>query len=570
MNMFEKMADITIDLSVEQVKEWMKDGQAQKILLSCFENYQDEEKKNGQRESDCYINKDMILNVDDKKISPNLYPEQIRENLSSIFGECIRTDDMDKKCSIENRICYDYVAQAKKKLMELYHLDEDIHSVKDEVLKSREISVEQHTQVIRELKSLVSKDNKIEKANSKKDFVWLWEPEEAIVNTECIKIISEYPKEWNIFESTISKGQDIEGVDALNLHIWKFMHTERYRYKIYSEKYGTEYTEFLKTKDEKTFIRLAPLVANELLEYENFREWIAVIYGFRKEENKLFLDYGVKGNQGKIISINLLWNNDGSDIGGLQVQETDNSNSQNNNNSNVEETDIDSFDVPTAFFDYRFGKAFPGVRGIREFINPSECINRLEILLRNPLNKKKRNMVDPIWWLRGSSNNEIVKFEKIDDRHILMNEKELEIKRVIAYASSTYYKKFVYVETNPEQATGLYDEVTEEQMQYWVNAIGAYFEEYAVFDGHLITRAEYDDGAAIINGKVVDTERKAEVRIRYLTPYNFIICAKWNPLNQTKVDSMAEKVLYGMINGTHTINDLVSLCEKLPRHRMDM
>lgn len=39
----------------------------------------------------------------------------------------------------------------------------------------------------------------------------------------------------------------------------------------------------------------------------------------RRIGNKLLLDYGVKGNEGKIITINLLWKSDGSDIGGLEV-----------------------------------------------------------------------------------------------------------------------------------------------------------------------------------------------------------------------------------------------------------
>ncbi|MCI9127887.1 MAG: hypothetical protein HFG28_12020 [Eubacterium sp.] len=100
------------------------------------------------------------------------------------------------------------------------------------------------------------------------------------------------------------------------------MNTEKYKYKVYSETFGTEYTEFLKTTDEKVFKRLAPLVAKELLESDNFREWINIIYRFRRIGNKLLLDYGVKGNEGKIITINLLWKNDGSDIGGLEVDTT--------------------------------------------------------------------------------------------------------------------------------------------------------------------------------------------------------------------------------------------------------
>lgn len=52
--------------------------------------------------------------------------------------------------------------------------------------------------------------------------------------------------------------------------------------------------------------------------------------------------------------------------------------------------DIDDFESPNSFFDYRFGKAFPGVRGVKEFGDPKECVDRLEILLRKPLNRNKK------------------------------------------------------------------------------------------------------------------------------------------------------------------------------------
>lgn len=117
-------------------------------------------------------------------------------------------------------------------------------------------------------------------------------------------------------------------------------------------------------------------------------------------------------------------------------------------------------------------------------------------------------MTDPIWSLRGSSSNEVSSFERLDS--------------------------------------------------------------VSFFDGHLITGAEYDDGAAVIDGKVIDIGHQARIRIRYLTPYNFIICAKWNPLNETKHDSKVQEILYGILKGTHTIYDLVDFSEKLSRHRMDL
>lgn len=103
-----------------------------------------------------------------------------------------------------------------------------------------------------------------------------------------------------------------------------------------------------------------------------------------------------------------------------------------------------------------------------------------------------------------------------------------------------------------------------------IKLCGEYHEEYAVYEGHAITRAEFDDGAAEIDGKIVDITGKAEVRVRYLTPYNFIICAKWNPLNENKYDGIVESILNGILRGVRTIDELVTLVEKAHRHKMDM
>ena len=48
----------------------------------------------------------------------------------------------------------------------------------------------------------------------------------------------------------------------------------------------------------------------------------------------------------------------------------------------------------------------------------------------------------------------------------LMDGKQLKVKKIVVYSSLAYYKKFVYVETSPEEATGLYEEMTQEQIDY--------------------------------------------------------------------------------------------------------
>lgn len=232
-----------------------------------------------------------------------------------------------------------------------------------------------------------------------------------------------------------------------------------------------------------------------------------------------------------------------------------------------ESNDIDLFDSSTPFFDYRFGKAFPGVRGIKEFTNPKECVDRLQILLKKPLNGKK--LGGPIWWIRGSGNCDISGFERVTDDKFLMDGDEIKVKRIVVYAAGEYYKKFVYVETYPEEETGLYtkdDALVEE----WTDRYGYYYEEYAEYENKKVTRAEYDDGAAVIDGKVVDLNGKAKLRTRYLTPYNFIICAHFNPMNSNVYDDMLEKLLNGILKGKNSVEEIVEAIKKMPKHRREM
>lgn len=236
----------------------------------------------------------------------------------------------------------------------------------------------------------------------------------------------------------------------------------------------------------------------------------------------------------------------------------------------VDDSDIEMFDEPTPFFAQRLGKAFPGVRGIREFTDPKECVDRLEILLKHPLNKNTQRMTDPIWWFRGDSNLYIKNFRRISPTKFLMDSDEIEVKRIIVYISPHYFKRFVYVESYPEKSTGIYGKIDQQHVEEMVRLNGEYHEEYAVYEGHAITREEFDDGAAEIDGKIIDITGKAETRVRYLTPYNFIICAKWNPLNENKYDDTIETILNGMLMGVRNIDELVTLVEKAPRHENDM
>ena len=168
-------------------------------------------------------------------------------------------------------------------------------------------------------------------------------------------------------------------------------------------------------------------------------------------------------------------------------------------------------------FSGRFSMAFPGVRGVESFSDGQIIMERLRILLKQPLRFKEGHLAG--WW-RGSSNLHIDRFEHVDRSHFLMNVEELNIRRIAAVNPGSYYRKWVYVETAADEPTGLYPSGASDVGRR-VEAFGYADEEYGLVDDKLrVSRAEYDDGAAIIDGKPVDIMGRVVLRVRYVSPYN--------------------------------------------------
>ena len=210
----------------------------------------------------------------------------------------------------------------------------------------------------------------------------------------------------------------------------------------------------------------------------------------------------------------------------------------------------------TTFFYKRFCSAFPGVRDITWF-NADEAIERLSILLAKPLDFQDGS---PIWWWRSGALH-IHDFQRIDEEHALMDNQELKIKRIAAVYSGSYYQSFVYVEVEPMPPSGLYEIDVNSEAEY----SGYSREEFAIFNGTFIKREEYDDNAAIIDGKPVNLDGKAELRIRYLTPYNFIIAPHNSPINNSTYDRRRNDCLNEIIRGQKNVEDLASEIFNLPR-----
>ena len=223
---------------------------------------------------------------------------------------------------------------------------------------------------------------------------------------------------------------------------------------------------------------------------------------------------------------------------------------------------IKATEESTVFFARRMAEAFPGVRGVCEFSDRKEINKRLSILLQAPLKFDQgldRADTDPVWFFRAGAAEDIKSFLRIGNNKVLMNTDELLIKRIVVYRDSgRYYGQYVYVEVEADKPCGCYSH-NEDTMKYMVDKRGYYDEEFAVFKPswylpeRKITRQEYDDGSAMVNGKPMRLHGRAELRLRYLTSYNFILAAKFSPFNCHEFDRTSGEYFKGMLNGTISV-----------------
>ncbi|QOQ80405.1 MULTISPECIES: toll/interleukin-1 receptor domain-containing protein [Comamonas] len=212
----------------------------------------------------------------------------------------------------------------------------------------------------------------------------------------------------------------------------------------------------------------------------------------------------------------------------------------------------------TVFFNTRFGHAFPGVRGIQWFKDPKEAVQRLSLFFQEPFSFKEQN---PIWWWR-TGDMHIDQFSVLSPEKILLDHQELIIDEIAAVNAGSYYQSFIYIKCKADEPTGIYEHNNiEERVERW----GYIREEYAIFNDQIINRAEYDDGAAVINGSVVKLNGKAVLRDRYITPYNLIIAPQGSPINNNKFDSTRVKYLNEMLKGNLSLDKLTGEILQLPK-----
>lgn len=213
----------------------------------------------------------------------------------------------------------------------------------------------------------------------------------------------------------------------------------------------------------------------------------------------------------------------------------------------------------TVLFSYLMAKAFPGVRGIKWF-DGKEAADRLAILFKDfehnaQKSNEERISADPIWNFRGHLGIDIDNFERLSDTKVLLWLDEIDIKRIAVFRDNgRYYLDYIYVEANGEEQTGV-NHLSQETIDYLIQDRGYAYEEYGWFNGRAITPEERDDGAAVIDGKVVETHG-ATARTRYLSPYNFLITAKFSPFNSPRFCSETDAMFNAILKGYYKPEEL--------------
>jgi hypothetical protein len=153
-------------------------------------------------------------------------------------------------------------------------------------------------------------------------------------------------------------------------------------------------------------------------------------------------------------------------------------------------------------------------------------------------------------------------FEVLAPDTVLLDHQELVIDEIAAINAGDYYQSFLYIKTKPSTPSGLNDHSPIDEQ---VERRGFAREEFALFRDRVVSRAEFEDGSAVIDGKVVDMNLEAQLRVKYLSPYNLLIAPVDSPINNIKFDQTRVEFLNAILRGDRSLEALVAAVLELPK-----
>ncbi|QRY36561.1 serine/threonine-protein kinase [Bacillus sp. PDNC022] len=197
---------------------------------------------------------------------------------------------------------------------------------------------------------------------------------------------------------------------------------------------------------------------------------------------------------------------------------------------------------------------FPGKRGIIETedkVKINSIIGEINKLIEET----------NLWWTQGRSNMPIKnRIEKINADTLLMDYTEMQIEKVWALKNSASYDhQFFVLKTRAMPSFEIYDED---------NAFRR--EEAAWFNDRYISREEYDDGVADIDGKSVWLNGKAQLRVRNLQEEYYFIGTQSHPILLMENEEIVTAVYENLIETDSLTDNDIHVLSKLRRHRISI
>lgn len=191
-----------------------------------------------------------------------------------------------------------------------------------------------------------------------------------------------------------------------------------------------------------------------------------------------------------------------------------------------------------SLFGDALGATFPKHLGQIFYTDDKEKINLLFT------NLKMRDFNNNLWWFDGLRSNPIEDLRQLDDNIWLIDCYETKIKSVWGFIDLNLYTDFLLVNLEKMPSFGIYNNSSYD------------YEEVGLIDNQkYITRNEYDNGYAEINGEIINlSEHNVNIRCRYLVDRSIFISTAYNSANhfdsEESVRDLIEK-----INNHYKISD---------------
>lgn len=201
-------------------------------------------------------------------------------------------------------------------------------------------------------------------------------------------------------------------------------------------------------------------------------------------------------------------------------------------------------------FDEILRLGFPGKRGLIR-ITEKEKINEILRMLSEQSNSLG------LWWTQGSSDCPIHNcFRQLNEETWLIDYGEHIVEELwVKKDFNSLDHQYILLQCAPMPSFGIYDETYK-------------YEEAAWFIDRYITREEYDDGVADIDGKSVKLEGRAELRTREMKRDFLFIGTYVHPINVDRNRDIVDEVYEELVTNEEIEPEILERLDRLKRHEI--